>query len=169
MEQHACSPPRPCEEAEIGFDEEEDPEMVEPWFTSSDSEPEREPKLPALEPPTPSPTPAFAEPEQQPVPAPMTPAEAEKKGDGEDARPRWRWPGWPGASVFRLVVPADKVGGVIGRRGETVKRLCDETRARVRVLDAPPGAACQIVRLPRLPSAKFCPFQLQVFMVLCAL
>jgi poly(rC)-binding protein 2/3/4 len=148
-----ASPPRPHEEAEIDFDdEEEDPEEVEPWFTSSsDSEPEREPKRPAP-PPTPSPAPAWTEPEQQP--APIT-AEADKKGDGEeDARPRW--PGWPGASVFRLVVPADKVGGVIGRRGETIKRLCDETRARVRVLDAPLGASSQIVRLPLLPSAKFC-------------
>jgi poly(rC)-binding protein 2/3/4 len=150
-----ASPPRPHEEAEIDFDdEEEDPEEVEPWFTSSsDSEPEREPKRPAP-PPTPSPAPAWTEPEQQPAPI-TAEAEADKKGDGEeDARPRW--PGWPGASVFRLVVPADKIGGVIGRRGETIKRLCDETRARVRVLDAPLGASSQIVRLPLLPSAKFC-------------
>ncbi|KAG0531496.1 hypothetical protein BDA96_04G027700 [Sorghum bicolor] len=151
------SPPRPCEEeeeeeeAEIDFDEEEeDPEEVEPWFTSSsDSEPEREPKRPAaLEPPpppTPFPAPAWAVPPEQ-QPAPITAVEAEKKGDGDsDARPRW-----PGTNVFRLVVPTDKVGGVIGRRGETIKRLCDETRARIRVLDAPLGAACRIV----LVSAK---------------
>ncbi|OQU84273.1 RNA-binding KH domain-containing protein PEPPER isoform X4 [Sorghum bicolor] len=150
------SPPRPCEEeeeeeAEIDFDEEEeDPEEVEPWFTSSsDSEAEREPKRPAaLEPPPPPipfPAPAWAVPPEQ-QPAPITAVEAEKKGDGDsDARPRW-----PGTNVFRLVVPTDKVGGVIGRRGETIKRLCDETRARIRVLDAPLGAACRIV----LVSAK---------------
>jgi hypothetical protein len=69
----------------------------------------------------------------------------EEKGDGEEARPRW--PGWPGASVFRLLVPAEKVGGLIGRRGSTIKRLCDETRARVRVIDAAHAAADRIVRL----------------------
>ncbi|XP_035823566.1 uncharacterized protein [Zea mays] len=139
MEPPAWSPPREEEEeeeTEIDFDEEEDPEEVEPWFTSSGSEPELEPEPEPKHPaPTPSPAPAWAEPEQQP--APVTAVEATKKGEGEDARPRW--PGWPGASVFRLVVPADKVGGIIGRRGDTIKRLCDETRARVRVLDAPHG------------------------------
>jgi poly(rC)-binding protein 3/4 len=155
MEPPAWSPPREEEEeTEIDFDEEEDPEEVEPWFTSSGSEPELEPEPEPKHPaPTPSPAPAWAEPEQQP--APVTAVEATKKGEGEDARPRW--PGWPGASVFRLVVPADKVGGIIGRRGDTIKRLCDETRARVRVLDAPhgDGAFSRIVRLALLPSAKF--------------
>ncbi|CAL4890288.1 unnamed protein product [Urochloa decumbens] len=133
--------PPPQEEAaidgipEAGFEEEEDPEEVEPWVPSSDSEPE--PDRPALEPPDPSP--AAAGPELQPEET----AVAERKGEGEEATPRW--PGWPGASVFRLVVPAEEVGGVIGRRGSTIKRLCDETRARVRVLDAPHGAANRIV------------------------
>jgi transcription antitermination factor NusA-like protein len=58
-----------------------------------------------------------------------------------------RWPGCPGASVFRLVVGGDKVGGLIGRRGEIIRRLCEETRARVRVLEAMDGVASRIVRL----------------------
>ncbi|KAM0823823.1 hypothetical protein ACQ4PT_070607 [Festuca glaucescens] len=56
-----------------------------------------------------------------------------------------RWPGFPGASVFRLVVAGDKVGGLIGRRGEIIRRLCEETRARVRVLDSMDGGASRIV------------------------
>ncbi|OVA05309.1 K Homology domain [Macleaya cordata] len=50
-----------------------------------------------------------------------------------------RWPGWPGESVFRLLVPAQKVGGIIGRKGEFIKKMCEETRARIKILDGPPG------------------------------
>ncbi|KAL6888581.1 hypothetical protein ACP4OV_009607 [Aristida adscensionis] len=144
-------PPLGAPDASAEFEEEEDPEELEPWLPS-----DSEPGHPALEPWTPSPGP---EPEQQPPPPAQTAAAAavreergageaavaavsKEGGAGEAARPRW--PGWPGASVFRLVVPADKVGGLIGRRGEKIKRLCEETRARVRVLDAAHGAASRI-------------------------
>ncbi|CAL5024272.1 unnamed protein product [Urochloa decumbens] len=135
------APPPPQEEAgtdgipEAGFEEEEDPEEVEPWVQSSDSEPDR----PALEPPEPDHSPAAVGPELQPAEMAL----AERKGEGEEATRRW--PGWPGASVFRLVVPAEEVGGVIGRRGSTIKRLYDETRARVRGLDAPHSATNRII------------------------
>ncbi|KAL5231017.1 hypothetical protein ABZP36_029793 [Zizania latifolia] len=56
-----------------------------------------------------------------------------------------RWPGWPGDNVFRLVVPVLKVGSIIGRKGELIKRLVEETKARVRVLDGPIGASERIV------------------------
>ncbi|XP_057439521.1 flowering locus K homology domain isoform X1 [Lotus japonicus] len=64
--------------------------------------------------------------EQQQVERPI--AAAEKK-----------WPGWPGESVFRMLVPAHKVGGIIGRKGEFIKKIVEETRARVKILDGPPG------------------------------
>lgn len=64
--------------------------------------------------------------EQQQVEQPI--AAAEKK-----------WPGWPGESVFRMLVPAHKVGGIIGRKGEFIKKIVEETRARVKILDGPPG------------------------------
>ncbi|KAJ6810965.1 RNA-binding KH domain-containing protein PEPPER-like [Iris pallida] len=51
-----------------------------------------------------------------------------------------RWPGWPGDNVYRLIVPVAKVGGIIGKKGDLIKKLCEETRARVRILD-PPSAA----------------------------
>ncbi|KAL9226925.1 hypothetical protein vseg_002682 [Gypsophila vaccaria] len=56
-----------------------------------------------------------------------------------------KWPGWPGDNVFRLIVPVVKVGGIIGRKGELIKKLCDDTRARVRVLDAPLGTPDRVV------------------------
>ncbi|KAJ8759421.1 hypothetical protein K2173_006943 [Erythroxylum novogranatense] len=50
-----------------------------------------------------------------------------------------RWPGWPGESVFRMLVPAQKVGSIIGRKGEFIKKIVEETRARIKILDGPPG------------------------------
>lgn len=52
-----------------------------------------------------------------------------------------RWPGWPGESVFRILVPGHKVGSIIGRRGEFIKKMCEETRARIKILDGPPATA----------------------------
>ncbi|CAI8611099.1 unnamed protein product [Vicia faba] len=56
-----------------------------------------------------------------------------------------KWPGWPGHCVFRLIVPVLKVGIIIGRKGELIKKTCEETRARIRVLDAPLGTPDRIV------------------------
>ncbi|XP_031128090.1 flowering locus K homology domain-like [Ipomoea triloba] len=52
-----------------------------------------------------------------------------------------RWPGWPGESVFRMLVPAQKVGSIIGRKGEYIKKMCEEAKARIKILDGPPGTA----------------------------
>ncbi|KAI4377551.1 hypothetical protein MLD38_015157 [Melastoma candidum] len=56
-----------------------------------------------------------------------------------------KWPGWPGDCVFRLVVPVAKVGSIIGRKGELIKRMCEETRARIRVLDGPSSVPDRVV------------------------
>ncbi|KAM5553694.1 RNA-binding KH domain-containing protein PEPPER [Rosa sericea] len=56
-----------------------------------------------------------------------------------------RWPGWPGDCVFRLIVPVLKVGSIIGRKGELIKKMCEETRARIRVLDGAAGTTDRIV------------------------
>lgn len=50
-----------------------------------------------------------------------------------------KWPGWPGESVFRILVPSHKVGGLIGRKGENIKKMCEESRARIKILGGPPG------------------------------
>ncbi|MBA0879032.1 hypothetical protein Goshw_008695 [Gossypium schwendimanii] len=56
-----------------------------------------------------------------------------------------KWPGWPGHCVFRLIVPVLKVGSIIGRKGDLIKKMCEETRARIRVLDGALGTADRIV------------------------
>ncbi|MCL7034862.1 hypothetical protein MKW94_006876 [Papaver nudicaule] len=58
-----------------------------------------------------------------------------------------KWPGWPGENVFRILVPAQKVGGIIGRKGEFIKKMCEETRARIKILDGPPGTQERAVML----------------------
>jgi hypothetical protein len=69
--------------------------------------------------------------------------------DNEDSGNRY--PGWPGTSVFRmLLIPAHKVGAIIGHRGERVRRLCDETKACVRIIG---GHLCAT------EHAVSCPFQ----------
>eukprot|EP01018_Ginkgo_biloba_P035765 Gb_12788 [translate_table: standard] len=76
-----------------------------------------------------------------------------------------KWPGWPGDNVFRLLVPAQKVGGIIGRKGEFVKKMCEETRSRIKILEGIPGtpertglqlcqeASLQVCSTSVLPSA----------------
>ena len=59
-----------------------------------------------------------------------------------------KWPGWPGESVFRMLVPAQKVGSIIGRKGEFIKKIVEETRARIKILDGPPGTAERAVSFP---------------------
>ncbi|KAL6009731.1 hypothetical protein ACLOJK_000160 [Asimina triloba] len=61
--------------------------------------------------------------------------ENESAGEIEEKK----WPGWPGESVFRILVPAQKVGGIIGRKGEFIKKICEESKARIKILDGPPG------------------------------
>ncbi|XP_020578295.1 LOW QUALITY PROTEIN: flowering locus K homology domain [Phalaenopsis equestris] len=61
--------------------------------------------------------------------------------------PEKRWPGWPGESVFRILVPAHKVGGIIGRKGECIKKMCEESKARIKILDGPPGVPERVVMI----------------------
>lgn len=59
--------------------------------------------------------------------------------------PEKKWPGWPGECVFRIIVPVLKVGSIIGRKGDIIKKMCEDTKARIRVLDAPLGTPDRIV------------------------
>lgn len=68
----------------------------------------------------------------------------QKQGQDDDSvagAAEKRWPGWPGESVFRMLVPVQKVGSIIGRKGEFIKKLVEETKARIKILDGPPGTA----------------------------
>ncbi|MCL7046216.1 hypothetical protein MKW94_017782 [Papaver nudicaule] len=57
-----------------------------------------------------------------------------------------KWPGWPGDCVFRVVIPVAKVGCIIGKKGELIKKMCEDTRARIRVLDGALGTNDRIVK-----------------------
>lgn len=66
--------------------------------------------------------------------------EEERNEDAGDKISEKKWPGWPGDSVFRILVPSHKVGGIIGRKGEFIKKICEESKARIKIIDAPQGA-----------------------------
>ncbi|KAJ0080048.1 hypothetical protein Patl1_23261 [Pistacia atlantica] len=74
----------------------------------------------------------------------------EHEGDSAVGGGEKKWPGWPGESVFRMLVPAQKVGSIIGRKGEFIKKIVEETRARIKILDGPPGTTERAV-----PFANF--------------
>lgn len=77
-------------------------------------------------------------------PVEVNAASASAAGVGSNSADK-KWPGWPGDCVFRLIVPVLKVGSIIGRKGELIKKMCEETRARIRILDAPVGTPDRIV------------------------
>lgn len=56
-----------------------------------------------------------------------------------------KWPGWPGENVFRMLVPIQKVGSIIGRKGEYIRKINEETKARIRIIDGPPGTLVRVV------------------------
>lgn len=137
-------PPPPVEEAQ-----KEEPTTVEP--SGSETQQQLQPQPPELqevqEPPVTTKDEDEAPPPPNETPATTTTEVAEK------------WPGWPGDNVFRLIVPVLKVGSIIGRKGELVKKMCEETRARIRILEGPIGTADRIV----------CPFLLSYFLCLLVL
>ncbi|TYI00613.1 hypothetical protein ES332_A11G145900v1 [Gossypium tomentosum] len=67
---------------------------------------------------------------------PLQPEETEMQGAGGNGEKKW--PGWPGENVFRMLVPAQKVGTIIGPKGEFIRKISDESRARIKILDGPP-------------------------------
>ncbi|OIW05033.1 hypothetical protein TanjilG_18632 [Lupinus angustifolius] len=68
-------------------------------------------------------------------------ATSEQHGSENDFRGNRteKWPGWPGQNIFRLLVPVKQVGCIIGPKGEYIKKIIEETMARIKVLSGPPG------------------------------
>ncbi|KAI3460939.1 hypothetical protein Pfo_017602 [Paulownia fortunei] len=77
--------------------------------------------------------------EMENVPEDSHPPEESKGENDAGVVEEKKWPGWPGENVFRLLVPVQRVGGIIGRKGEYIKKICEETKARIKILDGPPG------------------------------
>lgn len=75
-------------------------------------------------------------------------AEAEASPENESVPatvPEKKWAGWPGDCVFRVIVPVLKVGTIIGRKGDVIRKMCEETKARIRILEGPVGNPDRIV------------------------
>jgi hypothetical protein len=49
--------------------------------------------------------------------------------------------GLDGENIFRMLVPIIKVGGIIGRKGEFIKKITEETKAQIKILDGLPGTS----------------------------
>ncbi|XP_058208638.1 flowering locus K homology domain-like isoform X1 [Rhododendron vialii] len=92
---------------------------------------------------------SFDEPDMGGMPENSNPPDIQLSRNGSGEGGEKKWPGWPGENVFRMLVPAQKVGGIIGRKGEYIKKTCEETKARIKILDGP-GSTERIV----LISAK---------------
>lgn len=74
------------------------------------------------------------------------PGQKRSREDEPTALDDKKWPGWPGDNVYRLIVPTHKVGSIIGRKGEFIKKMCEETRSRIKILDGLPGTPERVVR-----------------------
>ncbi|KAF8099504.1 hypothetical protein N665_0243s0066 [Sinapis alba] len=89
---------------------------------------------------------------QNPIPSGVTAttllnenSDASPELNQSDSLAAERWPGWPGDCVFRVIVPVAKVGAIIGRKGDIIRKMCEETRARIKVLDGPATTQDRVV------------------------
>lgn len=103
--------------------------------------------LAADNPTTGSEEPSLLNDNKNPEPARTIPTETGAEDvDADTLEEEKKWPGWPGLCVFRMIVPVLKVGSIIGRKGELIKKMCEDTRARVKILDGPVSSPDRIVR-----------------------
>ncbi|KAM7280794.1 hypothetical protein ACFE04_007928 [Oxalis oulophora] len=56
-------------------------------------------------------------------------------------------------TVYRILCPSKKIGGVIGKGGNIVKALRDETRAKITVAESVPGSDERVIIIYSSPSA----------------
>lgn len=68
----------------------------------------------------------------------------DEQGDGNPAK-RQAFSGKD--CSFRVLVKSSRVGSIIGRAGSVIKQLSEETGARIRILDAVPGAEERVVQI----------------------
>ncbi|KAE8775408.1 KH domain-containing protein [Hordeum vulgare] len=70
--------------------------------------------------------------------------------DGKRKRLNYRQDDGPMSSqpietVYRILCPGNKIGGILGRGGHVVNALRDETKAKIRVADSIPGADERVI------------------------
>ncbi|OWM71687.1 hypothetical protein CDL15_Pgr005875 [Punica granatum] len=55
------------------------------------------------------------------------------------------WPAWPVPSVFRMLLPPQKLDGLLRHDGEHIEKLFAKTGAHIRIVDDPFGMALKVV------------------------
>ncbi|TVU32194.1 hypothetical protein EJB05_23916 [Eragrostis curvula] len=55
------------------------------------------------------------------------------------------FPSEPIETIYRILCPVKRIGGVLGRGGDIVKALREETKAKIRVADSIPGADERVI------------------------
>ena len=55
------------------------------------------------------------------------------------------WHGWPRESVFQFLITSENVGGIIGCKGEFVKKMGEETKSHIKILDGVPSIPNHVV------------------------
>lgn len=58
----------------------------------------------------------------------------------------------PGDTVYRILYPSRKIGGVIGKGGSIVKTLREETQAKITVADSVPGSDERVIIIYSSPT-----------------
>ncbi|KAG8092106.1 hypothetical protein GUJ93_ZPchr0012g20690 [Zizania palustris] len=58
----------------------------------------------------------------------------------------------PIETIYRILCPVKKIGSVLGRGGDVVKALRDETKAKIRVADSIPGADERVIIIFNYPN-----------------
>lgn len=79
---------------------------------------------------------------------------------GENKRGRWNnssheqclGSSLPTDTVYRILCPSRKIGGVIGKGGSIVKTLREETRAKITVADSVPGSDERVIIIYSSPT-----------------
>ncbi|KAK6147416.1 hypothetical protein DH2020_018328 [Rehmannia glutinosa] len=97
-----------------------------------------------------------AEPASTEAPAAAETKEADEK-EKELAEIKAKWPGWPGYTVFRIVVPVLKVGGIIGRKEISSRSSWRRHGLRFGCLTAPSPLRIVLISGKEEPEAALSP------------
>lgn len=68
-------------------------------------------------------------------------------GVAETTISKKKWPGWPGYCVIRVIVPVNKIESIIGRNGDIIKKMSEDTKANISILEGPVYVPYRIVQI----------------------
>lgn len=81
-----------------------------------------------------------------------------RESNGKSKRPRFPPAYDPSPNtndtVYRILCPSKKIGGVIGKGGSIINALRDETHAKIRVIDGVPGGDERVIIIYSPPMTK---------------